>query len=270
MKTKKTHRFIVNGTEVEVDCEDDVRLLWVLRDLLGVTGPKYGCGLSICQSCTSHINGKVFNPCAVPVGDLKPQDHITTIEGLADTFDGAELHPVQQVWIDEDVAQCGFCQPGQIMAAVGLIEEARGTGREIAEEDLDALRNVCRCGTYPRVRKAILKAAEVMAALPPTRSKPRSEGSDERPGAASDHEGDATATDVEVAGDATAIAAGSGSAQPVTLDGGALVSESAPSLLGPAVAAAGTAVAVRSLRRRAEDPAPDADRDTHGGGVGST
>jgi isoquinoline 1-oxidoreductase alpha subunit len=81
-----TQRCIVNGTEVEVEVEDDVRLPWVLRDLLGVTGPKYGSGLSICQSCTSHINGKVFNPCAVPVGDLKPQDHITTIEGLADTL----------------------------------------------------------------------------------------------------------------------------------------------------------------------------------------
>ena len=174
------HRFTVNGTEVEVDCEDDVRVLWVLRDLLGVTGPKYGCGLSICQSCTSHINGKVFNPCAVPVGDLEPGDHITTIEGLADTFAGGDLHPVQQVWIDEDVAQCGFCQPGQIMAAVGLIEDARGKDRKITDEDLDALRNVCRCGTYPRVRAAILKAAEVMAALP---GKPETPAA--RPGAGS-------------------------------------------------------------------------------------
>jgi isoquinoline 1-oxidoreductase alpha subunit len=114
MKTK-THRFIVNGIEVEVGCEEDVRLLWVLRDLLGITGPKWGCGLSICQSCTSHINGRVPNPCAVPVGDLKRQDRITTIEGLADTFEGGDLHPVQQGWIDEDVAQCGFGQPGQIM-----------------------------------------------------------------------------------------------------------------------------------------------------------
>ena len=156
-----THRFIVNGDEVSVDVDDDVRLLWVLRDLLGVTGPKYGCGLSICQACTSHINGSAFNPCAVRVGDLEPSDRITTIEGLADTVEGDDLHPVQQVWIDHDVAQCGFCQPGQIMAAVDLIERVRLEGRSVTETDLDHLRNMCRCGTYPRVRDAIKTAAQV-------------------------------------------------------------------------------------------------------------
>jgi isoquinoline 1-oxidoreductase subunit alpha len=256
-----THRFIVNGTEVEVEVEDDVRLLWVLRDLLGITGPKYGCGLSICQSCTSHINGEVFNPCAVPVGDLKPRDHITTIEGLADTFDGADLHPVQQVWIDEDVAQCGFCQPGQIMAAVGLIEEARRKGREITDQDLDALRNVCRCGTYPRVRTAIRKAAAVMASLPPTPPNGRGEGSGGPGTEGGSDAGAAPVADVDATDAGTAVAAGSGAAQPVRLDGDALASGSDARWLGPAVAAAGTAVAVRSLRRRAEAPAIDADPD---------
>lgn len=160
-------KLTVNGQRVEVDVEDDVRLLWVLRDLLGVTGPKYGCGLSICQSCTSLVNGKVFNPCAVPVGDLRPGDEITTIEGLADAVGGDRLHPVQEVWIEEDVAQCGFCQPGQIMTAVGLIQDLLAAGRtDVTDAELDALRNVCRCGTYPRVRTAIRRALAVMAETP--------------------------------------------------------------------------------------------------------
>lgn len=160
-------RFRVNGRKVEVDVEDDVRLLWVLRDLLGITGPKYGCGLSICQSCTSLVNGRAFNPCAVPVGDLRPGDEVTTIEGLAATVDGDGLHPVQEVWIEEDVAQCGFCQPGQIMTAVDLIQRLLADGRtDVTDAELDSLRNVCRCGTYPRVRTAIRRALQVMAETP--------------------------------------------------------------------------------------------------------
>jgi isoquinoline 1-oxidoreductase alpha subunit len=248
----RTHRFTVNGTEVEVDCEDDVRVLWVLRDLLGITGPKYGCGLSICQSCTSHINGQVFNPCAVPVGELRPGDHITTIEGLADTFEGGDLHPVQQVWIDEDVAQCGFCQPGQIMAAVGLIEGALAEGREVTDDDLDSLRNVCRCGTYPRVRTAIRKAAEVMAALPVKSRRPGHAGGGSAAGGAG-----ASGAVARSAGDGTAVAASAGDAQPLGLGDFGLAGESSRSLLGPAVVAAGTAVAVRSLRRRSGAPEPD-------------
>ena len=219
----KQHKFIVNGEKVTVDVEDDVRLLWVLRDLLGVTGPKYGCGLSICQSCTSHINGKVFNPCATPVGDLRPSDEITTIEGLADTVPGDGLHPVQEVWLEEDVSQCGFCQPGQIMAAVGLIEEAIAAGRPITDADLDSLRNVCRCGTYPRVRAAIQKAFQVMsnAASEPvvTEAAPRAE-------------------------DPTIV--------PLSAQ---LPATGGSSLLGPAAIAAGTAVAVRTLANRSGDGA---------------
>ena len=146
--------FIVNGERVTVDVEDDVRLLWVLRDLLGITGPKYGCGINVCKACTSHVNGLAFNPCSVRVGDLGPTDEVTTIEGLADTVDG-DLHPMQEAWLEYDVAQCGYCQPGQIMAAVAKVREAQAEGHEITEADLDEIRNVCRCGTYSRIREAI-------------------------------------------------------------------------------------------------------------------
>lgn len=154
-----THTFKVNGEQVTVEVEDDVRLLWVLRDILGVRGPKYGCGINVCKACTSHINGKAFNPCAVPVGEIDRTDEITTIEGLADTVDG-DLHPMQQAWLDLDVAQCGYCQPGQIMAAVDLVRRVREEGRAITDDDLDTIRNVCRCGTYPRIREAIKQASD--------------------------------------------------------------------------------------------------------------
>src|SRR6478672_6236038 len=120
--------FIVNGKRVHVDVDDDVRLLWVLRDLLGIHGPKYGCGLNVCKACTSHINGKEFNPCSVRVADIAPTDEITTIEGLPATV-GKPLHPMQEAWLEIDVAQCGYCQPGQIMAAVALVNDARSAGR---------------------------------------------------------------------------------------------------------------------------------------------
>jgi isoquinoline 1-oxidoreductase alpha subunit len=156
-----TQTFIVNGHSVSVDVEDDVRLLWVLRDLLGVTGPKYGCGLEVCRACTSHINGKAFNPCSVPVGDLAPTDEITTIEGLPATV-GQPLHPMQQAWLDFDVAQCGYCQPGQIMAAVALVHKVQAENRAINDDDLAGIRNICRCGTYPRIREAIVAGAANM------------------------------------------------------------------------------------------------------------
>ena len=157
-----THTFKLNGKQISVDAEDSVRLLWVLRDLLGVKGPKYGCGLEVCKACTCHINGKAFNPCSVPVSDIQPTDEITTIEGLPATV-GASLHPMQQAWLDLDVAQCGYCQPGQIMAAVALVNEAHAEGRNsVTDDDLDELRNVCRCGTYPRIREAINGGAAAM------------------------------------------------------------------------------------------------------------
>ncbi|GIL35945.1 (2Fe-2S)-binding protein [Phycicoccus sp. MAQZ13P-2] len=155
------HTFLVNGERVTVDVADDVRLLWVLRDVLRLTGPKYGCGINVCKACTSHVNGKAFNPCSVRVGDLAPDDEVTTIEGLADTVD-ADLHPMQQAWVDHDVAQCGYCQPGQIMAAVALVRRVRAEGRAITDADLDGIRNICRCGTYTRIREAIRDGAERM------------------------------------------------------------------------------------------------------------
>jgi isoquinoline 1-oxidoreductase alpha subunit len=153
--------FVLNGKPTTVDVHDDVRVLWVLRDLLGVTGPKYGCGINVCKACTSHVNGRAFNPCSVRVGDLEKTDEITTIEGLADTVDG-DLHPMQQAWLDRDVAQCGYCQPGQIMAAVALVRKVRREGRSITDADLDGIRNICRCGTYTRIREAIAQAERQM------------------------------------------------------------------------------------------------------------
>ncbi|MGH3631983.1 MAG: (2Fe-2S)-binding protein [Sciscionella sp.] len=153
-----THTFILNGKKTSVDSPDNVHLLWVLRDLLHVHGPKYGCGLDVCKACTCHINGKAFNPCSVPVSDIKSGDHITTIEGLPATV-GKALHPMQEAWLEFDVAQCGYCQPGQIMAATALIAEK---GTNITEADLDGLRNICRCGTYTRIRAAIQEGAKNM------------------------------------------------------------------------------------------------------------
>jgi isoquinoline 1-oxidoreductase alpha subunit len=153
------HSFILNGKRVTVEAPDDERLLWVLRDRLGIHSPKYGCGLDVCKACTCHINGpNAFNPCSVKISDIKETDEITTIEGLPATV-GKPLHPVQEAWLAHDVPQCGYCQPGQIMSAVALIAEK---GSNITEDDLDELRNVCRCGTYFRIREAIQAAADAM------------------------------------------------------------------------------------------------------------
>jgi isoquinoline 1-oxidoreductase alpha subunit len=146
-----TYTFELNGETVTVDVAADASLLWVLRDALGVTGPKYGCGVGVCRACTSHLDGAAFQPCTTPVADCRGRT-VTTIEGLAD---GDVLHPVQQAWIDEDVAQCGYCQPGQIMAAVALL----ATNPHPTDADIDTLENVCRCGTYVRIRRAIHRAA---------------------------------------------------------------------------------------------------------------
>ncbi|MEV0052944.1 (2Fe-2S)-binding protein [Saccharopolyspora shandongensis] len=153
------HTFKLNGEQVTVEVPGEVRLLWVLRDVLGVRGPKYGCGIGVCQACTCHINGKAFNPCSVPISEIGPDDEITTIEGLPTTV-GKDLHPMQQAWLDRDVAQCGYCQPGQIMTAVATVRKVREEGREIGDEDLDKIRNVCRCGTYQRIREAIRAGAD--------------------------------------------------------------------------------------------------------------
>jgi isoquinoline 1-oxidoreductase alpha subunit len=145
------YTFTLNGATTTVDADGAEPLLWVLRDRLGVTGPKYGCGVGVCKACTSHLDGAAFNPCITPVSEIAGHA-VTTIEGLAD---GNTLHPVQQAWIDEDVAQCGFCQPGQIMAAAALL----ATNAHPTDADIDAIDNVCRCGTYVRIRAAIHRAA---------------------------------------------------------------------------------------------------------------
>lgn len=146
-----TYSFILNGQRVSVDAPSDLGLLYVLRDSLGITGPKYGCGVGVCRACTSHLNGEEIQPCMVPIQDVDGQV-VTTIEGLAD---GDELHPVQQAWLDQDVAQCGYCQPGQIMTAVALLRKNPNP----SDEDIDKIENVCRCGTYFRIREAIKQAA---------------------------------------------------------------------------------------------------------------
>ncbi len=143
--------FTLNGESTTVDAPDDMAMLWVLRDKLGVTGPKYGCGLGVCRACTCHLDGEIFQPCITPVAECSGHV-ITTIEGLAD---GDNLHPVQQAWIDEDVVQCGYCQAGQIMTAVAFLADHPNP----TDADIDTLENVCRCGTYVRIRKAIKRAA---------------------------------------------------------------------------------------------------------------
>ncbi len=148
-------QFTVNGNAVEVDAPDDMAVLWVLRDKLGITGPKYGCGINVCKACTCNVDGKAFTPCSTQVGQVRGRS-ITTIEGL--TADG-KLHPVQEAWLELDVAQCGYCQPGQIMAAVALLNRTKTP----TDAEIDAIDNVCRCGTYGRIRAAIKLAASRMA-----------------------------------------------------------------------------------------------------------
>ena len=141
----------VNGRAQVVDVEDDTPLLWVLRDTLGLTGTKYGCGIAQCGACTVLMDGKASRSCVIPVAAAAKRK-ITTIEGLA----GEKLHPVQQAWIDVQVPQCGYCQSGMIMAAVALLQEKP----QPSDDDINtAISNICRCGTYQRVRKAIHRAA---------------------------------------------------------------------------------------------------------------
>ena len=149
-----TYSFILNGEPVTVDAPAETSLLWVLRETLGLTGAKYGCGVGECGSCLCLRNGVDIPSCQYPIWQIDGQE-ITTIEGLAS---GETLHPVQQAWLEEDVAQCGFCQPGQIIAAVALLRE---TADNPTDDDIDQITNVCRCGTYGRIRKAIKRAAEI-------------------------------------------------------------------------------------------------------------
>jgi isoquinoline 1-oxidoreductase alpha subunit len=143
----------VNGKSYDVDVEPDTPLLWVLRDTIGLTGTKYGCGIAQCGACTVHIDGVATRSCQVQVGTLGARK-VTTIEALAK--DG-KLHPVQQAWIDFDVPQCGYCQSGMMMAVVALLKQKP----KPTDADIDAaITNICRCGSYQRVRAAIHAAAD--------------------------------------------------------------------------------------------------------------
>lgn len=147
---------IVNGETHRLDVDADMPLLWVLRDELGLTGTKYGCGIGLCGACTVHIDGEAARACSLRIGDVRGA--VTTIEGLGTP--GAP-HVVQQAWIDEQVAQCGYCQTGQIMAAAALL--ARSPSPSDGEIDAAFSVNLCRCGTYPRIRKALTAAAAALA-----------------------------------------------------------------------------------------------------------
>ena len=146
----------VNGTQHQLDIEPDTPLLWALRDVVGLTGTKYGCGIAQCGACTVHIDGQPMRSCSVPIASVDGAS-IITIEGLSP--DGK--HPVQQAWIAEDVPQCGYCQSGQIMAVAAFLKDHPSP----TDADVDAnITNICRCGTYERMRRAIHRAADLMKA----------------------------------------------------------------------------------------------------------
>ena len=154
--------FTLNGETVTVEVEDDTPLLWVLRDTIGLTGTKFGCGVGSCGACTVHLDGRPVRTCVLPV-DLAAGRSITTIEGLSGGPGGPGVthHPVQQAWIDAQVPQCGYCQSGMIMAAAALLD----TNPDPSDADIDdAITNICRCGTYQRIRAAIHAAARARRA----------------------------------------------------------------------------------------------------------
>ena len=150
----------VNGKSYPIEAEPEMPLLWVLRDELGITGPKYGCGIAMCGACTVHVDGLAVRSCQLQLGDVRGE--ITTIEGLGTP---QALHAVQAAWVDLQVAQCGYCQPGQIMAAASLLS----VNDDPSDEDIDRAMsaNLCRCGTYPRIRLALKAAAASMRKAKP-------------------------------------------------------------------------------------------------------
>jgi aerobic-type carbon monoxide dehydrogenase small subunit (CoxS/CutS family) len=150
----------VNGTQHGIDVEPDTPLLWVLRDTLGLTGTKYGCGAALCGACTVHLDGKPVRSCRTPLSAVGERQ-VTTIEGVS----ANGLNAVQRAWIEEDVVQCGYCQPGQVMAATALL--AANPQPSDADIDRAMRRNICRCGVYQRIRNAVHRAAELSADNPP-------------------------------------------------------------------------------------------------------
>jgi isoquinoline 1-oxidoreductase alpha subunit len=147
-------KLTINGVQHDLDIEPETPLLWVIRDEIGLTGTKYGCGIAQCGACTVHLDGQAVRSCSLSVGDVGEQK-VTTIEGLSQE----RKHPVQQAWIAEDVPQCGYCQSGQIMAAAAFLSSTPNP----SDADIDAgLTNICRCGTYPRIRAAVHRAAALL------------------------------------------------------------------------------------------------------------
>ena len=144
----------INGEKQTVNVDGDTPLLWVLRDTLGYTGTKFGCGRGLCGACTIHIGGEATRSCVTPIDFVEDDVEITTIEGLSVD----NLHPIQQAWLDGDVPQCGYCQSGQIMTASAFL--ARNPNPNESEIDSAMKMNICRCGTYPQIKKAIFSAAE--------------------------------------------------------------------------------------------------------------
>jgi len=150
-------RLTVDGKPLDIDVDPDMPLLWALRDVAGITGPKFGCGVAACGACTVFVDGQPVRSCSLPVGQVSGE--VTTIQGIG-TSDN--LHPVQQAWIEEQVAQCGYCQAGQIMSAVALLDMIDNPSDEEIDEAMGG--NLCRCGTYPRIRAAIHRAAVLKTA----------------------------------------------------------------------------------------------------------
>lgn len=150
----------INNQNLTVNAEPDTPLLWVLRDELDLTGTKFGCGMALCGACTVHVDGNAIRSCITPVSSVGNKK-VITIEGVAEDSIEGEFHPVQQAWIDENVPQCGFCQSGQIMSAIALLSKNPNP----SDNDIDVAMegNICRCGTYERIRKAIKRAANTNA-----------------------------------------------------------------------------------------------------------
>jgi isoquinoline 1-oxidoreductase subunit alpha len=153
--------FTLNGKPQTVDVSPDMPLLWVLRDTLNMTGTKFGCGMALCGACTVHINGEATRSCITPISNVSGKK-VTTIEGLS----ADATHPVQQAWIAEDVPQCGYCQSGQIMSAVALLTKKPNPSDTDIDDAMSG--NICRCGTYQRIRKAIHRAAAIQSGKSPS------------------------------------------------------------------------------------------------------
>jgi isoquinoline 1-oxidoreductase alpha subunit len=164
-------KLVVNGKDSEVDVDPETPLLWVLRDHLHLTGTKFGCGIAQCGACTVHVAGAARRSCVLPVGDVR--DPVTTIEGLATP---ERLHAVQEAWLVENVPQCGYCQAGQIMSTVALL----AANPDPSDDDIDSAlsANLCRCGTYPRIRKAVHRAAAALKAPGPSAERGSSTASE--------------------------------------------------------------------------------------------